>query len=179
MIFSDEIFTIEAITTKDSWRLCNFIVTNSDRLKRYFPKTLQQNLNPTLSEIFVELKVKQFINKNEFLFSLKEKSNRSIIGLCYVKEINWDLKIAELAYCIDYQFEGKNIITKTVRYISEYCNKELDLKTLLIIVHKTNSGSVKVAEKCNYKWIKTLPKEHTPPNEAPLDMELYKLHYEK
>ena len=48
-----------------------------------------------------------------------------------------------------------------------------------IIAHKTNIGSCKVAEKCGFEWKKTLLNEYTPPNESPLDMELYELEHEK
>ncbi|ADV48946.1 GNAT family N-acetyltransferase [Cellulophaga sp. E16_2] len=174
-----EIYTIEPIAIKDSWRLCNFAVANADRLKRYFPKTLAHNLTPNLSEVFVSQKVKELEAKTEFLFTLKEKETRTIIGLIYVKKIDKALKQAELAYCIGYDYEGKGIISKTVRYISNWAHEELGLTILQIITHKTNIGSVKVAENNKYTWIKTLPKEHTPPNEAPLDMELYELHYER
>ncbi|WP_158975178.1 GNAT family N-acetyltransferase [Cellulophaga sp. L1A9] len=178
-MFESDICTIEPITLKDSWRLCNFSIANAERLKRYFPKTLELNLTPNLSELFVNQKVKQWNAKTEFLFTLKEKENRTIIGLVYVKKIDKALKLAELAYCIDYNFEGKGITSKTVRYISDWAHRELGLNTLQIIAHRTNIGSVTVATNSNYKWIKTLPKEHTPPNETPLDMELYELHYER
>lgn len=178
-MLDNEIFTIEGITVKDGWRICDFVVANSDRLKRYFPTTLKLNLTPTLSEIFVAQKVKQFENKTEFLFTLKEKESRTIIGLIYLKKIDWDKKVGELAYCIGYQYEGKGITSKTVQYISDWAFTEMKIETLEIITNKTNLGSVGVAKNCGYKWSKTLLKEHTPPNEEPLDMELYELHHER
>lgn len=171
-----ENYYIEAIAEKDAWKLCDFIIANSDRLKRYFPQTLAQNLTPDLARIFVLKKAKQFAAREEFLFKLKEKKNQTIIGLVYVKELDWDKKQAEMAYCIGYQFEGEGIITQTVKALSKYAFDTLGLQTLQIIVHKTNPGSIKVAEKCGYTWQRTLLKEHTPPGEAALDMELYE-HY--
>ncbi len=170
-----ENYYIEPIAEKDAWKLCDFIISNSERLKRYFPKTLEQNLTPDLSRIFSVKKVKQFNANEEFLFKLKEKKNRTIIGLVYIKELDWDKKQAELAYCIGYQYEGKGWISKAVKAFSEYAFTDLGLKTLQIIVHKTNTGSVKVAEKCGYTWQQTLLKEHTPPGEKALNMELYEL----
>lgn len=178
-MLDNQSFTIEGISVKDGWRICNFVVSNSDRLKRYFPTTLESNLTPALSEIFVTQKVKQYENKIEFLFTLKEKEDRSIIGLIYLKKIDWNKKTGELAYCIGYQYEGKGITTKTVQYISDWAFNEMHLNTLEIIAHKTNLGSVVVAKNCGYKWSKTLLKEHTPPNEEPLDMELYELYHER
>ncbi len=168
-------YTIEPIHEKYAWRICDLMVANSDRLKRYFPRTLEQNLNPELSKIFVADKVRQFDRKEEFLFVLKEKENRTVIGLVYIKELDWNAKQAELAFCIGYQYEGKGWMTEAVKTLSGYALDELGLKTLQIIAHKTNLGSIKVAQKCDYLWKRTLKKEHTPPGEEPLDMELYEL----
>jgi len=171
-------FNIQPLKPSDAWPLCNFISANDDRLKRYFPKTLQENLTPDLAKCFTDKKVRKFELKEEFLFTIKEKESNAIAGLVYLKELNWTSKRAEFAYCIGYQFEGKGITTKSVALLSDYAFDVLGLKTLEIIVHKDNLRSVAVATNNNFTWIKTLKNEHTPPNESPLDMELYELYYE-
>ncbi|MRX64209.1 GNAT family N-acetyltransferase [Maribacter luteus] len=179
MLFDFGNYYIEPIAANDAWKLCDFVVSNAERLKRYFPKTLEQNLNPTLSQVFVDKKIKQYSGKEEFLFKLKEKENRTIIGLVYIKETDWNNKRAELAYCIGYQHEGKGYITQSIKALSAYAFEHLGLLSLQIIAHKTNLGSVKVARNNGYTWQKTLPKEHTPPGEEALDMELYVLSKQK
>ncbi len=173
MLIEFEEYLIDPIHEKYAWRICDFVVSNAERLKRFFPKTLEQNLTPDLSKYFVEKKLKQFKSLEEFLFVLKEKENRTVIGLVYIKKIDWETKEAELAYCIGYQYEGKGYMTRAVQFLTDYALTELSLKTLKIIVHKSNLASIKVAEKCGYLWKRTLPNEHKPPNENPLDMELY------
>ncbi|EAR02651.1 GNAT family N-acetyltransferase [Maribacter sp. HTCC2170] len=176
MILELENYSIEAIAEKDAWRLCDFVVSNEDRLKRYFPKTLEQNLNPTLAANFVAKKARQFIAKEELLYALKHKENRTIIGLVYIKELDWKKKQAELAYCIGYQYEGKGWMSRAVEKLSQYAFENLRLNKLQIIVHNTNIGSIKVAQNNGYIWQRTLKKEHTPPGEDALDMELYELY---
>ncbi len=176
MITEFEHYTIDPIHEKYAWRICDFVTVNSDRLKRFFPNTLEQNLTPDLSKYFVEKKVKQFLNKEEFLFVLKEKENRTVIGLVYIKKLDWKRQQAELAYCIGYQYEGKGWMTRSAKALSNYAFEKLGLKTIQIIVHESNLASIKVAEKCGYIWNSTLLKEHTPPHEPPLDMELYELY---
>ncbi|AUP79308.1 GNAT family N-acetyltransferase [Flavivirga eckloniae] len=171
-------YNIEPIQLKDAWNLCDFIVANEDRLKRYFPKTLKQNLTPDLSKYFVEKKVKQFGLKEELLFTIKENEPNTLVGLVYLKELDWNKKQGEFAYCIGYPFEEKGIMTKTIGKLSEYAFAQLGLETLQIIVHKDNIASVKVAEKCNFIWKRTLNNEYTPPGETPLNMELYELYRE-
>lgn len=169
-------FEINPIQLKDTWKICDFMVANADRFKRYFPKTLEQNLNPTLSQLFVETKVKQFKAKDEFLFTLKHSETREFAGLIYIKELNWDKKQGEFAYCIGYTFKGQNLISKAVESLSKYAFTNLGLETLQIIVHKDNLPSVNVALNTNFKWQKTLLNEFTPTGEQPLDMELYELY---
>ena len=164
---------IEPIHEKYAWRICDFCTLNADRLQRFFPGTLKQNLTPDLSKHFVETKVKEFEAKEEFLFVLKEKENNAVVGLIYVKELDWEKKQAELAYAIGYEVEGKGFMTKAISAISNWAFNELYLKTLQIITHRTNHSSVRVAEKCGYTWQKVLIAAHTPPGENPLDMELY------
>ena len=178
MQFNLDSYYIDPIDLKDAWSICNFIVANEDRLKRYFPKTLEQNLTPDLSKLFVELKVKQFNLKEEFLFIIKEKESHAIAGLVYIKELDWIKKQGEFAYCIGYQFEGKGLTTKSVKLLSEYAFKNLNLETLQIIAHKENMASVKVAVNCNFIWKRTLKNEFTPTGEKALDMELYELYKE-
>ncbi|WP_273273146.1 GNAT family N-acetyltransferase [Maribacter polysiphoniae] len=175
MLLDSGTYNIEPIQGKDAWKLCDFVISNAERLKRYFPKTLEQNSTPDLAAIFVTKKVNQYSDKEEFLFKLTEKEHRTIIGLVYIKNTDWDNKQAELAYCIGYQYEGKGFITQSVKELATYAFEHLGLTTLQIVVHKTNIGSVKVARNNGFTWQKTLPKEHTPPGEAPLDMELYVL----
>ncbi|WP_203257423.1 GNAT family N-acetyltransferase [Hyunsoonleella ulvae] len=178
MYLNLEQYYIAPINLKDAWAVCNFCVANEDRLKRYFPKTLEQNLTPELSKIFVEKKTKRFGTKEEFLFTIKETKHHKLVGLVYIKAIDWIKKQGEFAYAIDYNIEGKGLMTKSIEKLSDYAFEILGLETLQIIVHKNNIGSLKVAENCNFTHIKTLKNEYTPPNETPMDMELYELYKE-
>ncbi|MEW4922454.1 GNAT family N-acetyltransferase [Algibacter sp. 2305UL17-15] len=171
-------YHIIPIQPKDGWNICNFAVANEDRLKRYFPKTLEQNLTPDLSNHFVSKMVKQFEAKEEFLFTLRENESKKLVGLVYIKEVDWAKKQGEFAYCIDYTVEGKGIMTEAIKQLSGYAFETLGLETLQIIVYKNNIGSIKVAENNNFTWIKTLKNEFTPPGGKPLNMELYELYNE-
>jgi len=172
--FSD--FEISAVHEGDAWKICDFCVANSDRLKRFFPLTLQQNLNPTLSQLFVDKKVKQFRNNEEFLFTLKHSVSRKLTGLIYIKELNWDTKQGEYAYCVDYNLKGKGLMSEAIAELNKYAFNTLGLKTLQIITHKDNIASANVAINNNFVWQKTLINEYTPPGEQPLNMELYELY---
>lgn len=169
-------FEINPIHEGDAWKICDLMVANADRFKRFFPKTLEQNLNPTLSQLFVEKKKKAYRNKEEFLFTIKHSETRQLAGLVYIKELDWSIKQGEFAYCIGYTFEGQGLMSKSINALSNYAFEALGLKTLQIIVNKSNRSSVSVATKNDFEWIKTLKNGFTPPGEQPLDMEVYELY---
>ena len=169
-------FEISGVHGGDAWKICNLMVANEDRFKRYLPKTLEQNLTPTLSQLFVEKKVKQFEKREEFLFTLKHSETRDLAGLIYIKELDWERGQGEFAYCIGYTFEGKGLMSDAIKVLSTYAFEELGLKTLQIIVNKDNPASIKVAENNGFEWQKTLSKAYAPPDEEALDMELYELY---
>lgn len=178
MIQAFDGFEINPIHESDAWKVCGFMVANSDRFKRYFPGTLKENLNPTLSQLFVEQKLRQFSKKEEFLFTLKHSETRKLAAIIYIKELDWSIKQGEFAYCIDYNFKGKGLVSKVVNTLSKYAFTTLKLETLQIIVHKDNLPSVNVALNNGFLWQRTLEKEFTPNGEQPLDMELYELYKE-
>ncbi len=177
MIVEFDGYVINQIHSGDTWKICNFMIANADRLKRYFPKTLAQNLNPTLSALFVEKKVKQFENKEEFLFTLKHTETRELVGVIYIKELDWKKKQGEFAYCIGYEVEGQGLTSKAVKALSNYAFEELRLEIFQIIAHRDNISSVKVAFKSGFEWVKTLKNGFTPDGEQPVDMELYEKYY--
>ena len=176
MIAQFDGFEINPIHEGDAWKICDFIIANTDRLKRYFPKTLEQNLNPTLSQLYVENRIKAFQNKEGFVFTLKQIETRKLVGLIIIKELDWSIKQGEFAYAIDYNFNGKKIISKAIKKLSAHAFETLGLERLQIIVHKDNLPSVNVAINNGFKWQKTLKNEFTPVGENPLDMELYELY---
>ncbi len=171
----EERIAVSQITLSDADDLCALMTSNASRFLRFFPITLKQNTTIEDSKIFILKKRKEQEAKEEFTFLFKENSTNKLMGLLIIKEINWVTKQGELAYCIDQNYEGKGFMTRAVQYISNYAFQKLALKTLQIIVHKSNPGSVRVAEKCNYIWQRTLKEAFTPPYEKALDMELYEL----
>ena len=171
-----EQFEICRIQPQDYLGICRMVLDNKERLQTYFPLTKSANLTPELSRQFALVKSKQFDDNEEYLFVLKSKKSEKIIGLIYIKELHWTKQRGEFAYCIDSQFEGRGITTQVVQSLSSYAFDHLGLAILQIIAHKTNVNSIKVAEKCNFTWLRTLENSYTPPGKLPLDMELYERH---
>jgi ribosomal-protein-alanine N-acetyltransferase len=173
MNFKRKGFEIAPIHEKDAWRLCDFMVANSERFKNDFPGTLKQTLNPSLSELFVQQKTKQFTFGEEYLFTIKEAEHSAIVGLIDVKEPHKKEGQSELAYCIGYAHEGKGQTTHFLKQIIPWVFEHLGLNTLQIIAHKDNNGSTRIAEKLGFTWQTSLKNEHKRYNGTAVNMELY------
>ena len=172
-------FYIDFLKADDAKSLSEMMIANAERFKRYFPITLSKNMSLEASQKYIIDKEVECQSKSEFTLAIKESKTNQIVGIIIIKEINWETKQGEFAYCIDSNFENKGWMSKAINSVSKYAFEILGLEKLQIIVHKDNIGSAKVAQKCDFIWQKTLLKEYTPPNEMPLDMELYELKNEK
>ena len=179
LIHKTESFHVAALKSEDALSLNELMVSNTERFKRYFPKTLSKNLTIEASENYISSKNKEIQSSYEFTYAIKENATQNIAGLIIIKELNWDSKQGEFAYCIGYQYEGKGWMSKAIKEVSNYAFNNLHLKTLQIIAHQSNFASIKVAQNCDFIWRRTLENEYTPPDELPLDMELYELKNEK
>ena len=174
-----ENYILDKLKSTDATQLCQFMVDNKERLKLFFPVTLEMNSSLEKTKDYISIKNKEIEEKTNFTFAIRDKNNQQIVGLIIIKKIDWDKKQGEFAYCIGSEFEGKGLTSFAVKEITNFAFEELGLKTLQIIAHKTNLGSVKVAENNGFVWQSTLQNEFTPTNETPLDMELYELYNEK
>ncbi len=169
-------YILGKLESNDANQLYQFMIDNKERLKFFFPVTLEMNSSLEKSIEYISIKNKEIEEKSNFTLAIRDKKNQQIVGLMIIKKIDWDKKQGEFAYCIDSEFEGKGLTSFAVKEMTKFAFNELGLKTLQIISHKTNLGSIKVAENNGFVWQQTLLNEFTPKNEKPLDMELFELY---
>ena len=166
-------FHIDVLKKEDAKTLSTLMVANIENFERYMPKTLNANLTVAESESFIVEMNSEEIQKNLRLYAIKE--GKEVAGLVYIKNLYFDKKEGEFAYCIGADFSGKGWITEAITKLSSYAFETLSLQSLKIITHRTNLGSIRIAEKCGFIWQKSLRNEFKPKNEKALDMELYVL----
>ena len=174
-----ENYILDKLKSTDVNQLYQFLYDNKKRLKLFFPITLEMNSSLEKTKDYISIKNKEIEERTNFTLAIRDKNKEEIAGLIIIKKIDWDKKQGEFAYCIGSEFEGKGLTSFAVKEMTNFAFDELGLKTLQIIAHKTNFGSVKVAENNGFVWQSTLQNEFTPTNDTPLDMELYELYNEK
>jgi ribosomal-protein-alanine N-acetyltransferase len=164
---------IDLITSEYAGALNRLLVSNRTYVQRYMPVTVASNLTIEDSINFIANVSGDALLKKQFLYAIKYKAE--LVGLLYLKELDWEKNQGEVAYCVAENFSGKGIISTAVQQLTKIAFNDLNLENLSIITHKTNIGSIKVAEKCGFQHSETLINECTPTGEKPLDMELYEL----
>ncbi len=175
MVYSSDQINISHLQLGDALQLNKLLVSNTERFKRYLPKTLAENRTLESTRSYIKRKMDSAQNKEEFVFTIKDKYLFNIVGLVILKNIDWENKQGEFAYCIGKRFKGQGLMTEAIKASINFAAEELGLITFHIIAHKTNKRSVNVAINSGFDWKKTLENEFTPLNEAPLNMELYEL----
>ena len=173
-----EAVKINYLNETDAEALSHLMTTNADIFKRFFTNTLAQNTSVGSSQDYIAKKTEEIKSNVEFTFAIRNRSN-TVIGLIILKDLKFDSGEGELAYCLDKNEQGRGIVTKGVNFVSDFAFNELKFKKLKIFTHKSNSASIKVAENTGFRWVQTLSKAYQPPDEAPLDMEIYELDYER
>jgi len=178
MKLKTESFSLEVLKPQDAQSLSRLMISNGKRFQQYLPKTLSENLSETDSKNYIRRKTAQIKNQTEFTFAIKDIDSGDVAGLIILKNLDHHLKQGEFSYCLGQKYSGRGWMTRSIKAAKDYAFNELKLKSLQIIIHKSNVASIQIAERNGFNWIKTLDKEYVS-GKSVLDMELYELQYEK
>ncbi|WP_417201236.1 GNAT family N-acetyltransferase [Bizionia sp.] len=178
MKLKTESFSLEVLKPQDAQSLSRLMISNGKRFQQYLPKTLSENLSEADSKNYIQRKTKQIKNKTEFTFAIKDIDSDDVAGLIILKNIDYQLKQGEFSYCLGQKYSGRGWMTRSIKAAKNFAFNELKLKSLQIIIHKSNLASIQIAERNGFTWIKTLDNEYVS-GISVLDMELYELQYEK
>ncbi|GGH00926.1 ribosomal-protein-amino-adic N-acetyltransferase [Polaribacter pacificus] len=155
--------------------LHELIQSNVQTFQAFLPVTVSSTATRELSQQFVEKKIENAVNKNEYLYLVKELQFNDIIGFVYLKNVSYRNKQGEFAYGLAAKSVGKGYMTQAIKLLSTYAFDDLGLDTLQIIAHKTNLKSIQVAFNAGFSWVKTLEDEFTNASGESMNMELYEL----
>ncbi len=166
---------VRLIEKEDFEELHNLIERNRERLIMYFPKTSVTIKDVEAAKKFAKQKVKQALEREQFCFVISINSYNGIIGMVMVKNIDWTIPKGELAYFIDENYEGIGITSNAVKFVVEYCFKELEMEKLYIKFNPENAGSKRVAIKNGFEKEGLLKREFRTGHGELSDVERYGL----
>lgn len=126
------------------------IENNRRRLFHSFPIIISTVTNEVNAELFIRSRLNEWTEQQSFTFAVWNQEETNLIGHFSIKNIDWTIPRAELAYFLSYEFEGKGIMTEVLTKIISLCFLELGMNKLFVRVITSNDKSYKVAEKCGF-----------------------------
>ena len=125
------------------------IRNNRSQLEAYLPFTSRASQDIRSAEnYFEDLLRKQ--NRKEG-YTLLIDLGTKVIGMIYIKSINWSIAKCELGYFIDEDFQGKGYMTKAVQDAVVYCFETLGMHKVFARIGVDNVSSKKVALNCGFE----------------------------
>ena len=151
--------------------LFELIKRNHSYFKRYFPITLSKTKDLSSTESYVKELLDKVEKKTMFPFGIF--ADDLLIGMIYVKNIDWNILKCELGYYIDKEYSGKGISGKMVKQIEPFIFDELKLEKIFLRIAPDNLASKKIALKNAYLLEGTLRNEFRIETGELIDVEYY------
>ena len=89
---------------------------------------------------FVHSAQKQYLDRNGFHCCIKYREK--IVGIVGLHRIDWINKTGELAYWLGEQYQGKGIMTKCCKALTEYAFDELRIDRVEILANNFKSCAI-------------------------------------
>jgi len=138
------------LNAEDGRELYRLVDRNRYRLQNYFPVTVNTLASLSGAFKYVDDKLKEEAEKMHYTFVL-EAADHTLQGAIFIKNIDWRVPKAELAYFIDESLEGRGIMTRAISEVVQFGFGDLDMNKMYIITSVDNTASRKMAEKNGFE----------------------------
>jgi ribosomal-protein-alanine N-acetyltransferase len=103
-------------------------------------------------------------NQNLYFWTITEKNQKGMIGSICLWNFSKDKKVAEVGYDLSRKFQGKGIMTESLKRIITFGFDRLKLETIEAFTHRLNVSSKKLLETNGFKIVLEKRDEHNPDN---------------
>lgn len=142
---------LESVVIEDASALFELVRREKKRLMKYFPISTSAMRSLATTEQYIQSLIRRTETKTMYTFSLQGKKSGDLMGLLFVKNIDWSVPKAEIAYFITETESGKGIMTNAVRILLKYCFETLKLERVYTRIAPENIGSQRVAIKNGFR----------------------------
>ncbi|WNJ17669.1 GNAT family N-acetyltransferase [Pontibacter sp. G13] len=161
--FQEEMLT-RPLALSDEQGLLDLVQINRERIRRYFPLTVEQISNPASTQRFLLQCQARQQRKEQYIFVIEDPAKKRLAGMLYIKNIEWRVPKCELAYFIDGDYEGMGLTSEAIGGLSQFAFDQLGMEKLYVRVDPANLGSCRVAEKNGFELEGILRKEFRTPD---------------
>ena len=124
------------------------ISQNRKRLIRYFPLTVSKTKTEKDTHSFLESM--ELLRNEKMEYLMGNFIDGHLVGLFFVKTIDWRVPKCELAYFIDKRFEGKGLASIFMKKTLDFCFEQLNMHKIFLLIGAENTRSRKLAENAGF-----------------------------
>lgn len=163
---------LKPVTNKAHKAIHELIIRNKDRLMRYFPVSVEScESNSSLD--YVTNLVKLWEQKEVYCHIVWKDDQ--IIGMTFIKSIDWRIPKCEMAYHIDRDHEGQGYGSAALEATIRFAFEGLEMNKIFVRISPDNHASAAIAHKCGFKKEGTLRKEFKIETGELIDLDYYGL----
>ncbi|TND08953.1 MAG: N-acetyltransferase GCN5 [Bacteroidetes bacterium] len=142
---------VRDLRSSDSAAFLYMIRRNQERLRNSFPLILSK-VNSKISALsYVREKVAEIRQKTFHTCIVEHTPSKILVGYISMKNMDFTVPKAELAYFIDAEFEGKGIGSRAVGAVCDFAFAEIGMNKLFMRISPANPASRRLAEKCGFE----------------------------
>lgn len=169
------VVNIRPIELGDKEAFYNLVNENTDRLTNYFPITIEKAATPEIAETSIKM-YEILAGKNELhVFIMERDTDKKILGMVFLKNIDHRVHKCELAYFIDKEEEGKGITSNAVKESIAIAFDKLNLNKVFLRVDPNNIPSNRIAQKNGFQLEGVLKNEFRVHDGSFIDLNYYGL----
>ncbi|MGB0862554.1 MAG: GNAT family N-acetyltransferase [Saprospiraceae bacterium] len=136
---------LQSLIPEDATQLFELVHRDRKRLATYFPVSTSAMKSLATTEQYIQSLNRKTETKIGYTFGIKTQESGDLIGLLFIKNIDWSVPKAEIAYFIDAQVSGKGIMTNAVHLLLKYSFEQLKMERIYARIAPENIGSQRVA----------------------------------
>lgn len=174
MIQTDRLI-IRPYCAEDATAFAPYFLGNRDYLSDSFPKTVNSIFcKKDLEKLYLQ-KEKNWAKKSEFACGIFSKKEKNPIGYIAVKNIEWSIPKGEVAYYVFEKNAGRGYATEALMSFIEWCFSEKKFIRLYAKIIAGNESSIRVVEKCGFRYEGLLKKDYRMGNHELVDLKIFGL----
>jgi ribosomal-protein-serine acetyltransferase len=145
----DEKITLRTSDEKDAEEFHLLMKRNLERFRISFTKSINAASSVDEAANYIAFLAAEKEAKRIFHFFIQ--SEEKIVGMVFIKEIEWRVPKCELAYFIAEDHEGKGIMKRAIHATTNFCFDELGMNKIFIRTALSNPKSSFVAQACGFE----------------------------
>jgi RimJ/RimL family protein N-acetyltransferase len=162
----------------DARELVSLYQSNRERFSDGFPKAVASVIDEDGARIYIQSKAIEWEAQTGFWYGIRSRlgpSQPKLIGQVQIKNVDWELARAEIAYLLDREFEGRGLMSEAVGLILEACFDSLELNKIFLRAIVGNARSSKLALRFGFTKEGTLREEFLTLGQKRVDLDYFGL----